>query len=145
MYLFQHVYCECHAIYRVLFWAFPTDLNLLRQQAAKFILKRHWLESEILPYVLRIVGIAPILDPALVATVAATGLYFREGNTLEDLMNMDLLPNGCNLRQRSAVHDLLQFWEVSPDLLVRVLVELVANYWSWPGGGGVQPHNPRTS
>ena len=35
--------------------------------------------------------------------------------------------------------------EVSPDLLVRVLVELVANYWSWPGGGGVQPHNPRTS
>ena len=35
--------------------------------------------------------------------------------------------------------------EVSPDLLVRVLVQLVANYWSWPGGGGVQPHNPRTS
>ena len=36
--------------------------------------------------------------------------------------------------------------EVSPDLLVRVLVELVANYWSWAGGGGeVQPHNPRTS
>ena len=38
--------------------------------------------------------------------------------------------------------------EVSPDLLVRVLVELVANYWSlvlaW-GGGGVQPRNPRTS
>ena len=28
--------------------------------------------------------------------------------------------------------------EVSPNLLVRVLVELVANYWSWP-------HNPRTS
>ena len=37
------------------------------------------------------------------------------------------------------------FLEVSPDLLVRVLVELVANYWSWPGGGGVQPRNPRTS
>ena len=34
--------------------------------------------------------------------------------------------------------------EVSPDLLVRVLVELVANYWSWPGGGGgttPQPQN----
>ena len=30
--------------------------------------------------------------------------------------------------------------EVSPDLLVRVLVELVANYWSWPGGG----YNPAT-
>ena len=68
------------------------DLNTLRQQAAKFILKRHWLESEILPYVLRSVGIAPVLDPALVATVAATGLYFREGNTLEDLVNMNLHP-----------------------------------------------------
>ena len=32
--------------------------------------------------------------------------------------------------------------EVSPDLLVRVLVELVANYWSWPGGGG--GYNPAT-
>ena len=31
--------------------------------------------------------------------------------------------------------------EVSPDLLVRVLVELVANYWSWPGGG-VHPTTP---
>ena len=30
--------------------------------------------------------------------------------------------------------------EVSPDLLVRILVELVANYWSWPGGG----YNPTT-
>ena len=86
-----------------------TDLNLLRQQAVKFLLKRHWLESEILPYVLRFVGLAPVLDPALVATVAATGLYFREGNTLEDLINMNLLPDGCNLRQRSVVHDLLQF------------------------------------
>ena len=65
-----------------------TDLNFLRQQAVKFLLKRHWLESEILPYVLRLVGIAPVLDPALVATVAATGLYFREGNTLEDLINI---------------------------------------------------------
>ena len=83
-----------------------TDLNLLRQQAVTFLLKRHWLESEILPYVLRYLGIAPVLDPALVATVAATGLYFREGNTLEDLVNMDLLPEGCNLRQRSVVHDL---------------------------------------
>ena len=87
-----------------------SDLNFLRQQAVKFLLKRHWLESEILPYVLRLVGIAPVLDPALVATVAATGLYFREGSTLEDLINMNLLPDGCNLRQRSVVHDLLQFW-----------------------------------
>ena len=86
------------------------DLNSLRQQAVTFLLKRHWMEAEILPYVLRYLGIAPVLDPALVATVAATGLYFREGNTLEDLINMDLLPEGCNLRQRSVVHDLLQFW-----------------------------------
>ena len=71
------------------------DLNLLRQQAAKFILKRHWLESEILPYVLQYVGIAPVLGPALVATVAATGLYFREGNTLEDLVNTNLSPVGA--------------------------------------------------
>ena len=52
-----------------------SDLNFLRQQEVKFLLKRHWLESEILPYVLRLVGIAPVLDPALVATVAATGLF----------------------------------------------------------------------
>ena len=47
----------------------------------------------------------------------------------------------------SAAKMILQMCEVSPDLLVRVLVELVANYWSWPGGGGggVQPRNPRTS
>ena len=52
----------------------------------------------------------------LVTTVAATGLYFRESNTLEDLINMNLLPDGCNLRQRSVVHDLLQFWAPSVKL-----------------------------
>ena len=46
---------------------------------------------------------------------------------------------------RDTLRYLLSGREVSPDLLVRVLVELVANYWSWAGGGGVQPHNPRTS
>ena len=50
------------------------------------------------------------MDPALVATVAATGLYFREGNTLEDLINTNLYPPGCNLRQRSIVRDLLSLW-----------------------------------
>ena len=40
----------------------------------------------------------------------------REGNTLEDLINMNLLPDGCNLRQRSVVHDLLQFWAPSVKL-----------------------------
>ena len=33
----------------------------------------------------------------------------------------------------------MRTFEISPDLLVRVLVELVANYWSWPGGGGTTP------
>ncbi len=83
---------------------------MLRQQPAKFILKRHWLEAEILPYVLRCVGVAPLLDPALVATIAATGLYFREGHTLEDLINTNMCPPGCNLRQRSVVRDLLTLW-----------------------------------
>ena len=106
-----------------------SDLNLLRQQAAKFILKRHWLESEILPYVLRYVGIAPVLDPALVATVAATGLYFREGNTLEDLVNISLHPTGCNLRQRSVVRDLLQFW--APFVKLNDIYAALAN----KGGG----------
>ena len=106
-----------------------SDLNLLRQQAVKFLLKRHWLESEILSYILRYIGIAPVLDPALVATVAATGLYFREGNTLEDLINMDLLPEGCNLRQRSVVHDLLQFW--APSVKLPEIYAALAN----KGGG----------
>ena len=86
------------------------DLNLLRQQAVKFILRRSWLEAEILPYILRYVGIAPLMDPALAATVAATGLYFREGNTLEDLLNVNLSPSKCNMRQRSIVGDLLALW-----------------------------------
>ena len=53
-----------------------------------------------------------------------------------------------NLDEASAIarapRKCLVIWEVSPDLLVRVLVELVANYWSWPGGGGgttPQPQN----
>ena len=84
---------------------------------------------EILPYILRYTGIAPVLDPALVATVGATGLYFREGNTLEDLINMDLLPEGCNLRQRSVVHDLLQFW--APSVKLPEIYAALAN----KGGG----------
>ena len=45
----------------------------------------HWLEAEILPHVLRYFGIATLLDPAVSATIAATGLYLREGNPVEDL------------------------------------------------------------
>ena len=47
------------------------------------------------------------------------------------------LVGGCSSVQE-------RYIEVSPDLLVRVLVELVANYWSWAGGGGgttPQPQN----
>ncbi len=41
------------------------DLNFLRQAAVRLVLKRHWLEAEIMPYVLRYVGVATVTDPAL--------------------------------------------------------------------------------
>ena len=102
-----------------------TDLNTLRQSAVKYILRRHWLEAEMMPYVFRLVGIAPLMDPALAATVAALGLYLREGNTVEDLVNYTSFPTHCNLRQRSIVLDLLRMWEpyVKFESLVRVLTE----------------------
>ena len=87
-----------------------TDLNYLRQQAVKFILGRHWIEAEIFPYILRYLGISVLLDPALSATVAATGLYFREGNKYEDLWIEHSDSNVCNLRQKAIVRDLLQLW-----------------------------------
>ena len=87
-----------------------TDLNYLRQQAVKFILGRHWIEAEIFPYILRYLGVSVLLDPALSATVAATGLYFREGNRYEDLWIEHSDSSGCNLRQRAIVRDLLQLW-----------------------------------
>ena len=85
-------------------WLFSVEIRFsVHVVHEPFLLKRHWLESEILPYVLRY--LAPFLDPALVATVAATGLYFREGNTLEDLVDMDLLPGDFNKR-RTDLQDL---------------------------------------
>ena len=36
---------------------------MLRQAAVKLILQRHWLEAEIMPYVLRYLGVATVLDP----------------------------------------------------------------------------------
>ena len=87
-----------------------TDLNYLRQQAVKFILGRHWIEAEICPYILRYLGVSVLLDPALSATVAATGLYFREGNKYEDLWIEHSDSSGCNLRQKAIVRDLLQLW-----------------------------------
>ena len=68
MYWFQYFHPECHA-YTISYFGLTTaDLNRLRQAAARFILKRHWLEAEILPYVLRYFGIATLLDPAVSAT-----------------------------------------------------------------------------
>ena len=58
------------------------DLNFLRQQAAKFIVGRHWIESEMLPYALRFLGVSVMLDPALSVTVSAVGLYFRSATTM---------------------------------------------------------------
>ena len=85
------------------------DLNYLCQ-AVKFILGRHWIEAEIFPYILRNLGISVLLDPALSAAVAATGLYFREGNKHEDLWLEHSDSSGCNLRQKAIVRDLLQLW-----------------------------------
>ena len=87
------------------------DLNQLRQAAVKFVLKRHWLEAEIMPYVLRLIGVAPLMDPALAATVSAFGLYLREGNTVEDIVNHTAISPFCNNRQRSVVLDLFHMWE----------------------------------
>ena len=87
-----------------------TDLNRLRQAAARFILKRHWLEAEILPYVLRYLGIATLLDPAVSATVAATGLYLREGNPIEELSCHPGRDSCCNVRQRAVVLELFNMW-----------------------------------
>ena len=86
------------------------DLNWLRQAASKYILKRKWIEAEILPYILRYVGITTLLDPALSAAVAALGLYLREGNPLEDLHQLGNEGRCSNSRQRAVVQDLINMW-----------------------------------
>ena len=97
--------------YTISYFGLTTaDLNRLRQAAAKFILKHHWIEAEILPYVLRYLGIATLLLPAVSATVAATGLFLREGNPLEDLACDSGREECCNVRQKSVVLDLFRMW-----------------------------------
>ena len=86
------------------------DLNWLRQAASKYMLKRKWIEAQILPYILRYVGITTLLDPALSAVVAALGLYLREGNPLEDLHFLGNDARCSNSRQRAVVQDLLNMW-----------------------------------
>ena len=101
-----------------------ADLNRLRQASARFILKRHWLEAEILPHVLRYFGIATLLDPAVSATIAATGLYLREGNPVEDLGYQNGREECGNARQKSVVLALMDLW--SPYVGLEELVGAVA-------------------
>ena len=101
-----------------------VDLNRLRQAAAKFILRRHWLEAEILPYVLRYFGLATLLDPAVSATVAATGLYLREGNPIEELSGQSGRDSCCNIRQRAVVLELFNMW--APFLGIEELIRAIS-------------------
>ena len=68
------------------------------------------IEAEILPYILRYVGITTLLDPALSAAVAALGLYLREGNPLEDLHHLGNEGRCSNSRQRAVVQNLINMW-----------------------------------
>ena len=86
-----------------------NEFNRLRQTAVGFILKRHWIAAEILPYVLRYLKIAPMLDPGLSALVAALGLFLREGNSVEELTSEVRYAN-CNRRQLSIVKKLIEMW-----------------------------------
>ena len=99
------------------------DLNQLRQQAVKFILRRHWLDAETMPYALKWLGVSTVLDPGLAATISCTGLYLREGNTVEELTLDHPDPVTCNVRQKSIVCDLLNMWApfVPFDHLIRTL------------------------
>ena len=85
------------------------ELNRLRQTAVGFILKRRWIAAEILPYMLRYLKIAPMLDPGLSALVAALGLYLREGNSIEELSS-DVQHANCNRRLLSVVKELIEMW-----------------------------------
>ena len=87
-------------------------------------MKRHWLEAEILPHVLRYFGIATLLDPAVSATIAATGLYLREGNPVEDLGYQNGREECGNARQKSVVLALMDLW--SPYVGLEELVGAVA-------------------
>ena len=111
--------------YTISYFGLTTaDLNRLRQASARFILKRHWLEAEILPHVLRYFGIATLLDPAVSATIAATGLYLREGNPVQDLGHQNGREECGNPRQKSVVLALMDLW--SPYVGLEELVGAVA-------------------
>ena len=88
-----------------------SDLNQLRQQPVKFILRRHWLDAETMPYALKWIGVSTVLDPGLAATIASAGLYLRQANTVEELTLDQPDPATCNVRQKTIVCDLLHMWE----------------------------------
>ena len=66
-----------------------------------------------------------MLDPGLAATIASTGLYLREGNTVEELTLDHPDPATCNVRQKTIVCDLLNMWApfVPFDHLIRALAQ----------------------
>ena len=101
-----------------------VDLNRLRQAATKFILRRHWLEAEILPFVLRYFGVATLLDSAVSTTTAATGLYLREGNPIEELSGHSGRNSCCNIRQRAVVLELFNMW--APFLGIEELIRAIS-------------------
>ena len=93
-------------LYAISYFGITTrDLNYLRQSAVRLVLRRHWLEAEILPYVLKYVGISTLIDPALAATVAALGLFVRQGGNSHDLW-----ADGSYNRQTVATRVLLNMW-----------------------------------
>ena len=93
-------------LYAISYFGITTrDLNYLRQSAVRLVLRRHWLEAEILPYVLKYVGISTLIDPALAATVAALGLFVRQGGNSQDLW-----ADGSHSRQTVATRVLLNMW-----------------------------------
>ena len=93
-------------LYAISYFGITTrDLNYLRQSAVRLVLKRHWLEAEILPYVLKYVGISTLIDPALAATVAALGLFVRQGGNSQDLWT-----DGSHSRQTVATRILPNMW-----------------------------------
>ena len=110
--------------YTMSFFGLNTqELNRLRQTAVGFILKRHWIAAEILPYVLRYLKIAPMLDPGLSALVAALGLYLREGNSVEELTS-EVQHANCNRRQLSVVKELIEMW--APFVSIAEIFEAVS-------------------
>ena len=99
--------------------------NQLRQLAVKFILRRHCLDAETMPYALKWMGVSTVLDLGLAATIASTELYLREGNTVEELTLEHPDPNTCNVRQQTIVCEPLRIWTpyVPFDHLVRALAQ----------------------